>query len=60
MIAPRGGNGPTNELNDEDFDFKGTSRKEYENLIWNGIMSEIIDNFLFLGSDKVAKDEEAF
>ena len=61
MIAPRG-NGPNAapELNDEDFDFKGTSRKEYENLIWNGVMSEIIENYLYLGSDNVAKDQEAF
>jgi len=48
------------ELNDEDFDFKGTSRKEYENLIYRGVCSEIIDGFLYLGSDKVAQDEAAF
>lgn len=61
MIAPRG-NAPNAaaELNDEDFDFKGTSRKEYENLIWNGVMSEILENFLYLGSDNVARDQEAF
>ena len=44
------------QLNDEDFDFKGTSRKEYENEFYKRICSEIIDNFLYLGSDLVAKD----
>jgi len=29
-------------------------------MIWRGVCSEIIDEFLYLGSDMVAKDEEAF
>lgn len=44
------------QLNDEDFDFKGTSRKEYENEFYKRVCSEIIDNFMYLGSDLVAKD----
>jgi len=28
-------------------------------MIWRGVCSEIIDDFLYLGSDVVAKDEEA-
>jgi len=64
LAAPRGINlVPTaqqDEVIDDDFDFKGTSRKEYENMIWRGVCSEIIDEFLYLGSDVVAKDEEAF
>jgi len=59
LAAPRGGaggvaNDQAEAINDEDFDFKGTSRKEYENMIWRGVCSEIIDNYLYLGSDKVA------
>ena len=37
---------------------KGTSRKEYENEYYKRICSEIIDNFLYLGSDFVASDKE--
>jgi len=44
------------KLTDEDFDFKGTSRKEYENEFYKRVCSEIIDNFLYLGSDIVARD----
>lgn len=29
-------------------------------MVWSGVCSEIIDNFLYLGSDKVAQDEESF
>ena len=47
-------------LTDEDFDFNGTSRKEYENAYYKKICSEIIDDFLYLGSDIVAKDYEIF
>jgi predicted secreted protein len=39
---------------------KGTSRKEYENEYYKRVCSEIIDNFLYLGSDHVAQDEETF
>ena len=39
------------KLTDEDFDMKGTSRKEYENEFYKRICSEIIDGFLYLGSD---------
>jgi len=46
------------QLNDEDFDFKGTSRKEYENEFYKRICSEIIDGFMWLGSDLVARDEQ--
>lgn len=45
-------------MNDEDFDFKGTSRKEYENEYYKRICSCVIDNFMWLGSDLVAKDRQ--
>ncbi len=41
-------------MSDDDFDFKGTTRKEYENEYYKRICSEIIDGFLYLGSDHVA------
>jgi len=44
------------QLNDEDFDFKGTSRKEYENEFYKNICSEVMQGFLYLGSDIVAKN----
>ena len=53
MIAPE-------MLNDEDFDYRGTSRKEYENEFYKRVCSEIIDDFLYLGGDLVAKDGEIF
>jgi hypothetical protein len=37
---------------------KGTSRKEYENEFFKRICSEIIDGFLYLGSDVVASDRD--
>lgn len=45
---------PPEKLTDEDFDMKGTSRKEYENEYYKRICSEIIDDFLYLGSDFIA------
>lgn len=48
------------KLNDEDFDYRGTSRKEYENEFYKRICSEIIDGFLYLGGDLVAKDAKTF
>ena len=48
------------QLNDEDFDYKGTSRKEYENEFYKRVCSEIIDGYLYLGSDLVAKDADTF
>lgn len=48
------------KLNDEDFDYRGTSRKEYENEFYKRVCSEIIDGFLYLGGDLVAKDAKAF
>lgn len=62
--APRGGkpnNNPeiaTPEALDEQFDYQGTSRKQYENAMYNKVCSEILDQFLYLGSDIVAKDYE--
>ena len=47
-------------LNDEDFDYCGTSRKEYENEYYKRICSEVIDEFLFLGGDLVARDASIF
>jgi hypothetical protein len=47
-------NTPPEKLSDEFFDMKGTSRKEYENEYYKRVCSEIIDNFLYLGSDHVA------
>lgn len=41
---------------DEDFDYKGTSRKQYENAMYNKVCSEILEKFLYLGSDIVAQD----
>lgn len=49
---------PPENLSDEDFDMKGTSRKEYENEYYKRVCSEIIDNFLYLGSDVVASDKD--
>jgi protein-tyrosine phosphatase len=37
---------------------KGTTRKEYENEYYKRVCSEIIDNFLYLGSDFIASDYE--
>jgi protein-tyrosine phosphatase len=37
---------------------KGTSRKEYENEFYKFVCSEIIDGFLYLGSDLVASNRE--
>ena len=51
---------PPEQLNDEDFDFRGTSRKEYENSYFKLICSQVIDDFLYLGGDLVAKDAEIF
>lgn len=48
------------QLNDEDFDYKGTSRKEYENEYFKRICSEIIDNFMYLGGDLIARDADTF
>jgi hypothetical protein len=45
---------PPHEMSDEEFDMKGTSRKEYENEYYKFVCSEIIDDFLYLGSDLVA------
>jgi hypothetical protein len=42
------------QMTDEEFDMKGTSRKEYENEYYKRICSEVIDNFLYLGSDHIA------
>ena len=41
---------------DEEFDYKGTSRKQYENVLFNHVCSEIVEKFIYLGSDNVAKD----
>jgi hypothetical protein len=49
---------PPEQLNDDFFDNKGTSRKEYENEFYKRICSEVIDNFLYLGSDFIAKDKD--
>jgi len=43
-------------LNDEDFDYKGTSRNKYENAMFNKVCSMILEDFLYLGSDIVAQD----
>jgi hypothetical protein len=47
LIAP-------GKLTDDDFDNVGTSRKEYENEFYKRICSEVIEDFLYLGSDIVA------
>ena len=51
---------PPEQLKDEDFDYRGTSRKEYENEFYKRVCSTIIDDFLYLGGDLVAKDTETF
>ena len=51
---------PPEKLTDDDFDMKGTSRKEYENEYYKRVCSEIIDGFLYLGSDFIASDKETF
>lgn len=48
------------KLTDEFFDNKGTSRKEYENEYYKRICSEVIDNFMYLGSDFIAQDHSTF
>lgn len=58
--SPTGQMVPPDQLSDEDFDMKGTSRKEYENEYFKRICSEIIDGFLYLGSDFMAQDKEMF
>ena len=61
MNAPRGDRGVREGqklLDDEEFDYKGTSRKQYENAMFNSVCSEILDRFLYLGSDVVARDYE--
>ncbi len=35
---------------------KGTTRNQYVNAMFNGVCSVVLDNFLYLGSDTVAKD----
>jgi protein-tyrosine phosphatase len=62
-MAPRGEprksiNAKTTEELDEEFDYHGTSRKQYENALFNGVCSEIIDGLLYLGSDMVARNFE--
>lgn len=49
---------PPTHLSDEDFDYKGTTRKEYENEFYKCLCSEILPGFLYLGSDHVAKDRQ--
>ena len=49
---------PPDQMSDEDFDMKGTSRKEYENEYYKRICSEVIDGFLYLGSDFIAQDKD--
>ncbi len=44
------------EILDEQFDYQGTSRKEYENAMFNHVCSCVLDDFMYLGSDNVAKD----
>jgi hypothetical protein len=51
---------PPEKLNDEFFDNKGTSRKEYENEYYKRICSEIIEDFMYLGSDFIAQDYSTF
>lgn len=46
------------KMTDEDFEMKGTSRKEYENEYYKRVCSEIIDDFLYLGSDFIAQDKQ--
>lgn len=49
---------PPDQISDDEFDMNGTSRKEYENEYYKRICSEVIDGFLYLGSDFVASDKE--
>jgi len=63
--APRGGrpdaNGGADKFHEdlnEKFDFAGTSRNQYVNAMYNTQCSMILDEFLYLGGDLVAKDLE--
>lgn len=47
-------NVPPEHISDEFFDNKGTSRKDYENEYYKRICSEIIEDFMYLGSDFIA------
>jgi len=49
---------PIEDLTDEDFDFKGTSRNEYEHALYKNQCSEILDGFLYLAGDLVARNEQ--
>lgn len=49
---------PLDNLTDEDFDFKGTSRNEYEHALYKNLCSEILDGFLYLSGDLVARNEQ--
>jgi predicted secreted protein len=51
---------PPEQLSDEFFDNQGTSRKEYENEYYNRVCSEVIEDFMYLGSDYIAKDRHTF
>jgi len=44
------------ELLDEEFDYQGTSRKQYEHALFHKVCSPILDDFLYLGSDDVARN----
>ena len=64
MVFPIGEEGkalvPPDQFTDEDFDMRGTSRKDYENEYYKRVCSEILDDFLYLGSDFMARDAELF
>ena len=47
---------PPEQVNDDILDMRGTSRKEYENEYYKRICSEVLEDFLYLGSDFIAKD----
>jgi len=41
---------------DDSMDVKGTDRRIYQNAIYNGVCSPVLDGLLYLGSDTVARD----
>jgi len=49
---------PPEQISDNDFDMKGSSRKEYEKEYYKRLCSEVINDFLYLGSDFITQDKD--
>jgi len=49
---------PPEQVDEDFFQMNDTSRVEYTNEYYKRICSEMVEDFLFLGSDLIAKDRE--